>query len=94
MLEEKGENNLILAKSPHLIISTVIQSEHTEQYSKSSNDSAILRQSMIFALDLNNGQWTTMDHNGQQWTTTDINGQHLITIDNNGQQLTTMDNNG
>ena len=29
---------------------TVIQSEHTEQYSKSTNDSAILRQSMISAV--------------------------------------------
>ena len=29
---------------------TVIQSEHTEQYSKSTNDSAILRQCMISAV--------------------------------------------
>ena len=43
---------------------TVIQSEHTEQYSKSSNNSAIKRQSMISAVDKNNGQqWITMDNN-------------------------------
>ena len=52
----------------------VIQSEHMEQYSKSSNDSPILRQSMISAVDNNNGHWTTMDNNGQQWTTMDNNG--------------------
>ena len=46
---------------------TLIQSEHTEQYSKSSNDSAIWRQSMISAVDNNNGQqWITVDNNGQQ----------------------------
>ena len=45
----------------------VIQSEHTEQYSKSSSDSAIQRQSMISALDNNNMQrWIAMDNNGQQ----------------------------
>ena len=32
---------------------TVIQSEYTEQCSKSSNDSAILRQSMIYGVDNN-----------------------------------------
>ena len=40
---------------------TVIQSEHTEQYSKRSNDSANQRQSMISTVDNNNGQkWTTI----------------------------------
>ena len=46
---------------------TVVQSEHMEQYSKSSNDRAIWRQSMISAVDNNNGQqWTTMDNNDEQ----------------------------
>ena len=45
------------------------------------------RQSMISAVDNNNGQkWITMDNNGQKWTTINNNGQQWTTMDNNGQQ--------
>ena len=46
---------------------TVIQSERKEQYSQSSNDSAIKRQYMISA--------TTIDNNGNQWKTMNNDGQ-------------------
>ena len=56
---------------------TVIQSEHTEQYSKSSDDSTISRQSMI----------STMDNNGQQSAVLHASVMPFLTPNIRGDQI-------